>query len=79
MVDNAPLERHQMLRELVLTTISSVPPVYTTAEIDKVQELAELHITRSSVRKVPDDGTLAIRIWIAGNGADFLIITPVEE
>ena len=52
------------------------PQCYTPAELDQVQKLSKLRVTRSSEASVGGDGRLRLRLPLAGNGANLVVITP---
>jgi hypothetical protein len=64
------------MKNFVLASIRKVAPVYTPEELITVQELAELHVTRSTTLTVPSKGPLELPVSVSGNGVNFVVITP---
>jgi hypothetical protein len=50
---------------------------YPAAVVKKVEELSKLHRTGSSTLEVAADGSLTVKVRVAGNGANFLVIEPM--
>jgi hypothetical protein len=55
----------------------SAPKVYPAAIARRVEELASLHLTGCSCRRVGADGRLEVTVGVAGNGANVLMLVPV--
>ncbi len=53
------------------------PRTYPAAAVKKVEELSALRETGSSAHEVGPDGSLSLKVRVAGNGATFLVIEPV--
>jgi hypothetical protein len=50
------------------------PEHYTPAEAAEIRSLSKLHSTASSIHEVAADGTIHLRVRLAGNGANILHI-----
>jgi hypothetical protein len=49
---------------------------YPAAEVKKIEELSKLRSTASSVCEPTADGTATVKVRLAGNGANFLVLEP---
>jgi hypothetical protein len=56
----------------------TAPRAYSAAVVRQVEELAKLRATGSASREV-GDGKLQLKVRLAANGANFLILEPVER
>jgi hypothetical protein len=52
----------------------NAPPAYPAATVRKVEDLATLRATNTTVHRVKDDGRLEVKLRLAGNGANWLSI-----
>jgi hypothetical protein len=51
---------------------------YSPKEVNRVRKLSTLRVTDTAVRAGESDGQLNLQVPLAGNGANFLVIRPVE-
>src|SRR5262249_55118099 len=63
-------------RTAVLKRIMA-PKAYPTAVVRQVEELSALRVTGLTCRPVSPDGRVALRVRVAANGANYLLIEPV--
>jgi hypothetical protein len=55
------------------------PKGYPAAVVKKVEELSALRETGSSAPEVGPDGSVSLKVRVAGNGAAFLVIEPAGD
>jgi hypothetical protein len=52
------------------------PRAYPRSEVEKTQALAECHVTATSSQPSTPDGRLRLTVRVAGNGLNFVLVTP---
>ncbi len=52
---------------------------YSAGDAARLQQLSTLHVTGDSHRDVSADGTLRLRLTVAANGANFVVIEPAAN
>jgi hypothetical protein len=79
----AVFELHQRTKDaavrrkaMSLVLQMTVPQAYPAAAVRKIEELSALRATGTSVHALPPDGRFALKVNVAGNGANWVHIRP---